>query len=122
LSIHTPGEEIGKVRRFLDLKKASFISALDQGPGVDDNSRNGPTRNGTTANHYGVRGYPTLVMIDRQGNGAFHSGIGTKEGVEAMKALGKEMGLDESTMTESEFHRLWEAFFGREIDKVLKRP
>ncbi len=118
LSIHTPGEEISKIRRFLNLKMVSFISALDLGQAVDDNSRNGPTRNGTTANHYGVKGYPTLVMIDRNGNVAFHSGVGTKEGVEAMKALGKEMGLDESTMTETDFHRLWEAYFGgREIDK-----
>jgi hypothetical protein len=69
-----------------------------------------------------VKGYPAVVMIDRPGNVAFHSGVGTKEGVEAMKALGKEMGLDQSTMTESDFHRLWEAYFGREIDKVLKRP
>jgi RNA polymerase sigma factor (sigma-70 family) len=114
LSIHTPGEEIGVIHRFLNLKKASFISALDQGQDVGDN--------GTTANHYGVKGYPTLVMIDRQGNVAFHSGIRTKERVEAMKALGKEMGLDQSTMTESDFHRLWEAHFGREIDTVLKRP
>ena len=78
--------------------------------------------NGVTADRYGVRGYPTLVMIDRQGNVAFHSGIGTKEGVAAMKALGKEMGLDESTMTEADFHRLWEAFFSREVEKVLDRP
>jgi RNA polymerase sigma factor (sigma-70 family) len=117
LSIHTPGEEIGKIRRFLDLKKATVISALDQGQGVDDKSRNG-----TTADRYGVNGYPELVMIDRNGNLAFHSGIGTKEGVEAMKTLGKEMGLNESTMTEKDFYRLWEAFFSREIDRVLKRP
>jgi thiol-disulfide isomerase/thioredoxin len=122
LSIHTPGEEIGKIQRFLDLKKATFISASDQGQAVDDKSRNGPTRNGTTANQYGVKGYPELVMIDRNGNVAFHSGIGTKAGVEAMKALGKEMGLNESTMTEKDFYRLWEAFFGRAIDEVLKRP
>ena len=39
-----------------------------------------------------------------------------------MKALGKEMGLDEATMTEADFHRLWEAFFSREIEKILDRP
>ncbi len=38
-----------------------------------------------------------------------------------MEALGKEMGLAESTMTEADFHRLWEVFFGREIEKVLNR-
>ena len=38
LSIHTPGEEIGKIRRFLDLKKATLISALDEDRGQHDNS------------------------------------------------------------------------------------
>jgi hypothetical protein len=61
-------------------------------------------------------------MIDRQGNVAFHSGIGAKEGVAAMKAIGKNMGLDESTMTEADFYRLWEVFFSREIEKILNRP
>ena len=36
--------------------------------------------------------------------------------------IGKEMGLEESTMTEADFHRLWETFFGREIEKILNRP
>ena len=117
LSIHTPGEDIGKIRRFLDLKKSTLVSALDEAHDPGDNARNG-----LTADRYGVRGYPTLVMIDRRGNVAFHSGIGTREGVAAMKALGKEMGIEESTMTEADFHRLWEAFFSREVEKVLDRP
>ena len=117
LSIHTPGEDIGRVRRFLELKKSSFISALDEDRKKSDNSYNG-----VTAERYGVGGYPTLVMIDRRGNVAFHSGIGTKEGVAAMKALGKEMEIDESTMTQADFYRLWEAFFSREVEKVLDRP
>jgi RNA polymerase sigma factor (sigma-70 family) len=117
LSIHTPGDEIGTIRRFLEFKKATLVSALDESRGKGDNSRNG-----VTADRYGVKGYPTQVMIDRRGNVAFHSGIGTKEGVAAMKALGKEMGLDESTMTEADFHRLWEAFFSREVEKVLNGP
>ncbi len=75
-----------------------------------------------TAERYGVKGYPTLVLIDRQGKLAFHTGIAAKEGVAAMKALGKTMGLDESTMTEADFYRLWEVFFSREIEKVLNRP
>ena len=28
--------------------------------------------------------------------------------------------LEQSTMTEADFHRLWEPYFGREIEKVLK--
>ncbi|MGO9467301.1 MAG: TlpA disulfide reductase family protein [Isosphaeraceae bacterium] len=82
LSIHTPGEEIEKIHRFLDLKKSSLVSALDEDRRQHENSYNG-----VTADRYGVRGHPTLVMIDRRGNVAFHSGNGTKEGVAAMKAL-----------------------------------
>jgi thiol-disulfide isomerase/thioredoxin len=117
LSIHTPGEELGTIRRFLDFKKATAVSALDA-----DRERHDNSYNGVTADRYGVRGYPTLVMIDREGNVAFHSGIGTREGVEAMKALGKEMGLEESTMTPDQFQRLFEAFFSREVEEVLNRP
>ena len=113
LSIHTPDETIDTIRRFLESKRFSLISGLDQGRTVND---------AETAKRYGAKGYPTLVMIDRQGNLAFHSGIEPKEKVEAMKGLGKEMRLDESTMTESDFYRLWEAFYAREIDKVLNRP
>jgi RNA polymerase sigma factor (sigma-70 family) len=117
LSIHTPGEEIEKIHRFLDLKKSSLVSALDEHRRQPENSYNG-----VTADRYGVRGYPTLVLIDRQGNLAFHTGIDTKEGVAAMKARGKEMGIQESTMTKEQFQQLWEDFFGRKIEKVLNRP
>jgi RNA polymerase sigma factor (sigma-70 family) len=113
LLIHTPEEEIDTIHRFLDLKKLPLISARDQGRAVDD---------AETASRYGVKGYPTLVMIDRQGNLAFHSGIEPRERVEAMKAVGKDMGLEESTMTESDLNRLFEAFYDREIEKVLNRP
>jgi hypothetical protein len=73
-----------------------------------------------TAKRYRVHGYSTQVIIDRQGNLAFHSGIGVKEGVDAMKALRTKMGLDESTMTEADAQRLSEAY--RQIEKVLTAP
>ncbi len=118
LTLHTPGENEKTVRKVLEMKKASLIFAFDR-----DRKRDAVfDLNGMTAERYGVKGYPTLIMIDRRGNMAYHSGIDTREGVAAMKALGKEMGLDESTMTEADFHRLWEVFFGREIEKILDRP
>jgi thiol-disulfide isomerase/thioredoxin len=117
LAVHTPEDDIGRVRRFLDLNKSTMASAIDASRGVNDGSKNG-----ATAERYGVRGYPSLILIDRKGEVAFNSNVGTKEGVERMKALGKQMGLDEKTMTEADFYRLWEAFFSREIDEVLKRP
>jgi thiol-disulfide isomerase/thioredoxin len=117
LSIHTPGEEIEKIRRFLDLKKTSLVSALDEGRRQHEDSYNG-----VTADRYGVRGYPTLVLIDRQGNVAFQTGIDIREGIAKMKALGKEMGIQESTMTKDQFERLREVLLSREIEKVLNRP
>ena len=118
LTLHTPGKDEKTVRKVLEMKKASLIFAFDH----DREARRSFDLNGMTAERYGVRGYPTLVMIDRQGNVAFHTGTDPKEGVAAMKALGKEMGLEESTMTEVDFRRLWEAFFDREIEKVVNRP
>ena len=118
LTLHTPGENGEDRPQGPGDEKGIAHLRLRPRPEADDEF----DLNGMTAERYGVSGYPTLVMIDRQGNVAFHSGIGTKEGVAAMKALGKEMGLDESTMTEADFYRLWEAFFGREIEKVLNRP
>ncbi len=115
LSIHTRGEEIGKIRRFLEFKKTTMISALDADGGQHTNEFNG-----VTADRYDVQGYPELAIIDRQGNLAFHTGIGNKADA-AMEAMGKEMGLSESTMTEADFHRLWEAYFSREIENSLTR-
>jgi RNA polymerase sigma factor (sigma-70 family) len=117
LTLHTPGENEKTVREVLEMKKASLIFAFDRDRTRDEIFE----PNGMTAERYGVSGYPTLVMIDRRGNVAFDSGR-PKEGVDAMEALSKEMGLDESTMTEVDFYRLWETFFGREIEKVLNRP
>jgi RNA polymerase sigma factor (sigma-70 family) len=117
LTLHTPGENEKTVREVLEMNKASLIFAFDRDRTRDEIFE----PNGVTAERYGVSGYPTLVMIDRQGNVAFDSGR-PKQGVDAMLALGKEMGLDESTMTEKDLYRLWETFFGREIEKVLNRP
>jgi RNA polymerase sigma factor (sigma-70 family) len=116
LSIHTPGEELDKIRRFLHVKRSSLVSALDANRGPNDNSDDG-----VTAGRYGVKAYPTVVIIDRDGKIVYHSGIGTKEGVAAMKRLGIEMGIEEATMTKEQFERLHEAFFSREIERVLDR-
>ena len=50
------------------------------------------------------------------------TGFSAQMGRDVAEALGKEMGIEEATMTEADFHRLWEAFFGREIDRILNRP
>jgi RNA polymerase sigma-70 factor (ECF subfamily) len=124
LTIHTPGENEKTFQKVLEMKKASLIFAIDR-----DRKRDADfDMNGITAERYGVRGYPMLVVIDRRGNVQFHSGGSggscAEEGVAAMKALAKKMGIDvdKSRMTEGDAHRLWEAYFDREIEKILNRP
>jgi RNA polymerase sigma factor (sigma-70 family) len=121
LVLHSPGEDEKNVRAVFEMNQSSLIFAIDHDRKRDEDF----DRNGMTAARYGVRSYPTLVMIDRRGQVAYHSGgVGAKEGVAAMLDLGKEMGIevDRSRTTEADSRRLWEAFFGREIEKILNRP
>jgi len=117
LSIHTPDDGIEQIRHFLKFKKLTLVSGTDEDAGKQVN-----LREGVTANRYGVEGYPTLVMIDREGNVVFHNGIDSKEYIAAVRALGKELGLEESKMTETDYLRVLEAFFSRAIERVLNRP
>jgi RNA polymerase sigma factor (sigma-70 family) len=66
LSIHTPGDTLANIRKLYALKKVSLVSAVDDG---HENDIGG----GTTASAYGIRGYPTFVLIDRAGTIAFRS-------------------------------------------------
>lgn len=117
VSIHTPGGDPETIRKLFAFKKVALVSAVDEPRKPDDNSRNG-----ATADRYGVGGYPTILLIDRDGKVAFPTdGAEFKAKVEEMKALGKSMGLDEATMTPDQFHGLFEAFFGREIERALER-
>jgi len=116
LSIHTPGEDLERIRRLLDLKKTSLLTALD-------GRRQGGDApfNGETAELYGVYGYPTKVLIDREGKVAWKAAEDPREDIAAMKILGKEMGFTEATMTVEQFVQLQEAWIGRKIDKLLER-
>ena len=117
LSIHTPGEDLERIRRLLEFKKAPLLSALDEPRKESDNPLAGET-----AQRYGVYGYPTMVLIDREGKVAWHGADNVPEKIAAMKALGKEMGFDEATMTFEQFGRMRDVTFSREIEKLLDRP
>jgi RNA polymerase sigma factor (sigma-70 family) len=116
LSIHSSGENMEQIRRLLELKKAPLISALDEQRKGSDTPRDGET-----ARRYGIYGYPTMMLIDRQGKLAWNAADNVSEKIAEMKALGKEMGIDEATMTVEQFDRLREAAFSREIEKLLDR-
>jgi thiol-disulfide isomerase/thioredoxin len=112
VSIHTAGEKADRIRRFLEFSKSSLVSAVDVGAGSDVN--------GTTADRYGVRGYPTVVLIDRAGKIAFRSD--DRSQFPEIGAIMKELGIDPKTGTEAQSHQLIETIFDREIEALLKRP
>ena len=70
-----------------------------------------------TAERYGVRGYPTHVIIDRQGKIAFRSN--DPGNMPAMQRAVKEMGLDPKTINEEQASRLIERLLDQAIEGVL---
>ena len=120
LVVHSPGDSEKIIRDALEMQKASLPFAMDRDRKRDEIF----DPSGMTAERYGVRRYPTHVVIDRKGNVALHSGgMNAEEGVAAMRALARQMGLnvEQSRLNEAEAQRLWEAFLGREIEKILER-
>jgi hypothetical protein len=89
-----------------------LIFALDSDRKSDDNDRNG-----TTAHRYEVAGYPTVVLIERAGKIAFHSG--DPGGVTGVRAVLRELGLRAEDCTEEDMGRVLERFFERTIENVL---
>ena len=115
VSIHTPGVEMKQIRKLLDLKKSALISALDQDGKKDDNSLSG-----VTAEHYGVEGYPTNILIDREGKVAFRSD--DQNNLPILQAIGKDVGINDSkNITEEQINESSGRFLTQAIEKVLDR-
>jgi RNA polymerase sigma factor (sigma-70 family) len=116
LTIHTPGEAEKSVRKVLEWKKSSLVFAFD-GPRKNDEF----DLNGVTAERYGVGGYPTSLIIDREGKIAFRSN--DPGNMSAMQRAVKEMGLDLKTINEEQASRLIERVLDQAIDGVFNpRP
>lgn len=114
LSIHTPGGAMDQIRKLYELKKVALVSAIDEGP--EDK-----IGEGTTARMYGIRGYPTHVVIDRSGKVAFGSNDPANHA--DWTAVSKKLGIDESKpVNEEQMSQMTEAFIGEAIEKVLARP
>ncbi len=65
LAIHTAGPDIDEVRRVAEQHEFTLVSAVDEGPFRDA---------GETAHRYGCRGFPTYIVIKRDGTVSFNSG------------------------------------------------
>ncbi|WZO98605.1 sigma-70 family RNA polymerase sigma factor [Isosphaeraceae bacterium EP7] len=114
ITLHTPGDTESMVRQVLEHCGASLVFGFDAGrkenePGLD--------KSGVTAERYGVRGYPTVVVIDRDGKIAMN-GSDVSE-MPKLEALTVEMGLDPKTIEEADAWRVLTRFFDEAIARVV---
>lgn len=117
LTIHTPGEDETTVRKILELNHASLVFALDRnrkGEGIGDEF------DGATAERYGVGGYPTAMIIDREGKVAFKTNDPSI--VPATQAAMKDLGLDEKTLDEEKMGRIVVRLYEQALERVLDTP
>lgn len=127
LAIHTAGTDMSLVKRLMKQQEWSVVSGLDKGEDIVS---------GHTIQAFGVQGFPTIVVIDRQGKVAFNSGLEPADRESAIKEmerlaqsiglpwpLDKEDGKDvEKDVLSERLTRLQFAMFSREIDKALAQP
>ncbi len=127
LAIHTAGTDMSLVKRLMKQQEWNVVSGLDKGEDIVD---------GRTIQAFGVQGFPTIMVIDRQGKVAFNSGLEPADRESAIKEieklalsiglpwpLDKEGGKDvEKDVLLERFTKLQFAMFSREIDKALAQP
>ena len=119
LGIHTPDgdlEQISKLKKEMGWKTETGI---DRGSSVSD---------GASAARYGVRGYPSIIVIDPEGKVAFNSSYHPEDTdgfMKEMQQLAESLQIpwplpeDDSDEAVSSMTRILRAMYSREIDKVL---
>ena len=101
-----------QARKLLEFKSAPLVMAIDQ-IRVSKHAR------GLTADRYGLRGYPVVIVIDRAGKIAFRSDTTTGPG--NLTAVFTQMLQNSRTMTEAKANELIERTLAEEIEKTLKQ-
>jgi thiol-disulfide isomerase/thioredoxin len=66
LGIHSAGTEMSQIKKLQRLKDWKLVTGLDQGSDIAD---------GAMARAYGAHGWPTTVIIDREGKIAYNSNL-----------------------------------------------
>ncbi len=114
IGIHTAGTDLVDVRNFLEHIKFNLPTAVDAG---EDE----------TAKQYGVTGYPTLVLIARDGRVAWSSREPSAEdGMKMMERAARSLSIawppNEKQPEEKLFEQVWriqEFLFAEAIDQAL---
>lgn len=121
LGIHTAGTDMSIVKRLLKQQDWDITVGVDTGDDIVT---------GETVKHYAIRGFPSTLVIDRQGVIAFNSGdipedhdAFMKQVEELAKAAGLPWPIDKDATEEEvkeRMNRLLVFMHSREIDKALK--
>jgi thiol-disulfide isomerase/thioredoxin len=122
ITIHPAGTEMHLLKELIDAQGWKLLVGLDDGPNESGSH---------TLQRYGVRGFPTEVIIDRGGR-VLHNSADRPEKDEVarrMQATAEEIGLpwpiekdadqEEIARRLRRFHEHW---LGRQIDKALSFP
>lgn len=121
LGIHTPDGDVEQINKLKKLHGWTAPSGIDRGTSIAD---------GKTSSMYGIRGYPSILIVDRHGKIAFNSSIEPtdrkaflKERRELAKSVGVTLPLNtnapQSELDEN-MARIMQAQLSREIDRVLQ--
>jgi beta-lactamase regulating signal transducer with metallopeptidase domain/thiol-disulfide isomerase/thioredoxin len=123
LNIHTPQEAMDQINKLKKLKAWQAPTAVDRGASLSE---------GETAQRYGVNGFPTIILIGRDGKVSFNSSVQPKDAeafLTKMKAFAKSHSLpfpsekgDNEVEAEKQLTALLRAYLSTEIDKLLARP
>jgi thiol-disulfide isomerase/thioredoxin len=87
LGIHTAGTDLDQIRKILKLNECEWPNGLDVG---DDDS------SGTTVKRFRVRGYPTIIIVGRDGKVAYNTDERSgdrKNELRELQKLANELGI-----------------------------
>jgi thiol-disulfide isomerase/thioredoxin len=121
LGIHTAGTDMTLVKRLLKQQEWGITVGLDAGDAIVT---------GETVQRYAIQGYPSVIVVDRNGTIAFNSGDFPKDQdlfIREMETIAKSAGLpwpiDKDATKEEVMERMTRlqvVMFSRMIDEALK--
>lgn len=123
LGIHTANTEVSQVKKLLQLKKWDVLAAVDVG--VD-------AAKSESAARYGVRGYPTFVVVDQDGRIGYNSSVPVPDEAKWMAEMKRDaeelkipwpINKDASDQeVDGRLERLLVHRLSKELDKALAEP
>ncbi len=115
LAIHGPGEDEKQVRKVLEFKKTPLLWAMDL-----DRQASTLKGIGATAWQYGLRSFPLVVGIDKNGKVAFR---GDPQGWSPKPAAADKDEKPEPNriLTEESMNQSFKKELARQIERILDR-